>query len=201
MTLPFEKTFGGMAIGFRLLSPSDSAALVDFYEHLSRETRMKRFQVDTSRVSPERVQEHARSLCELVPHQHVAVVASHQGALVGVARFAREKSRYNVAEMAVVVRDDYQNMGIGSQLMELARELAVADGIEHFYALVLASNQRLLNFLKRVSLHIETHSSQGQTEVFARISPSAGPLPPPEEVHPGELRPDRSFFKKMFDWV
>jgi GNAT superfamily N-acetyltransferase len=53
------------------------------------------------------------------------------------------------AEVAFVVREDFQGMGIASYLLKKLAEIAITNGYKGFYATVLPENKAMLNvFLK-----------------------------------------------------
>jgi acetate---CoA ligase (ADP-forming) len=65
------------------------------------------------------------------------------------------------AEMALVVDDAYQGLGLGSVLIEHLGEAASEAGISTFEAEVLASNADMLEVLRNLDLPIETSLSAG----------------------------------------
>jgi acetyl coenzyme A synthetase (ADP forming)-like protein len=65
------------------------------------------------------------------------------------------------AEMALVVDDSHQGLGLGSVLIEHLGEAAANAGITTFEADVLASNSDMLEVLRNLDLPIETSLSSG----------------------------------------
>ena len=60
--------------------------------------------------------------------------------IVAVARYIRLPESREVAELAIVVNDDYQGQGMGAELVERLARAAVARGVTRFRATMLADN-------------------------------------------------------------
>lgn len=167
-------TPSGQPIELRLIQSQDAGLLVDLFHHLSPETKRLRFHLYMERFPEERVWREAITLSSLDPQRHVAVVAvitetDGEEHAVGVARFARDTFTATEAEIAVVVRDDFQRKGLGrilvTKLAEKAREL----GITHFAGWVMVENVSLMRLIKKLEVKIETQIVQGQQRVRVAI--------------------------------
>jgi GNAT superfamily N-acetyltransferase len=89
---------------------------------------------------------------------------------VGVARFARSSPISNEAEVAVVVRDDFQRKGLGKYLLMVLAEKAREIGIEYFTAWVMSENIRLMKLIKGMELkNIESETRYGETKIKVPI--------------------------------
>ena len=90
-------------------------------------------------------------------HIRFAIVAEINGddgaEIVGVGRFDVNEPR--VAEAAVVVRDDYQHVGLGTALLDRMREIGRGAGLDAFRAEILVENTRMIDILKAQDLDIE----------------------------------------------
>jgi N-acetylglutamate synthase-like GNAT family acetyltransferase len=62
--------------------------------------------------------------------------------------YARLTERRDAAEFAVTVIDDWQRPGLGTLLLEVVSARARGQGITTFTALMLASNQEMIDALK-----------------------------------------------------
>jgi ribosomal protein S18 acetylase RimI-like enzyme len=65
------------------------------------------------------------------------------------------------AEAAIAVRDEYQNHGIGTELMSYLTYLAKRQGLTSFTADVLVENQPMLHLFEKVGFDIERRSEEG----------------------------------------
>ena len=86
------------------------------------------------------------------------------------------------AEMALVVDDAFQGLGLGSVLIEHLGEAAAEAGISTFEAEVLASNADMLEVLRNLDLPIQTSLSAGVVHEEFPTSPT------PEAIESFERR-------------
>ncbi|MBP7936563.1 MAG: GNAT family N-acetyltransferase [Phycisphaerae bacterium] len=88
--------------------------------------------------------------------------------VIGVGRYMTDAAKRS-AEMAFVVRDDYQRKGLGSFLFKRLVELAQAQGLRKFHAEVLAENSGMLKIFHRSGLKVETTTEEGVVGVDMQI--------------------------------
>jgi GNAT superfamily N-acetyltransferase len=166
----------GQVVKLRLIQKQDAALLVDLFHHLSPETRRLRFNLYTEKLPEERIWREAIALSDLNPQQHVAVVATIMDEVgeeraIGVARFARATLQDTEAEVAVVVRDDFQRKGLGRQLLNTLALKARELGIAYFSAWVMSENIRLMKLIKSMELkNVESEIRHGQRKIRVPIS-------------------------------
>lgn len=139
----------GARVRIRPIRPDDEAGLVDLYGRLSAHAAYQRFFSVMRRLPPD----WARFLANVDYRRRFALVAERvdargPGALVAVARY-EPCAEPDVAEVAFVVQDDWQNRGLGTLLLADLLRAAAANGIERFRAWVLADNRRMLDMLAR----------------------------------------------------
>lgn len=77
------------------------------------------------------------------------------------------------AEMALVVDDAFQGLGLGSILIEHLGEAAAEAGISTFEAEVLASNSGMLDVLRNLDLPLQRSLSAGEVHAEFPTSPTA----------------------------
>ncbi len=176
MSLPhtFTGKDGRKAI-IRRIQPNDTALLVDMWHHLSDETKRLRFHAHPKNLPDDELWKRAMALAKLDPARQVAVVAVIQDDdgehAVGVARLSRATPSDTLAETAVVVRDDYQQIGLGTHLLHNLAEIARAMGITKFEAWVLAENRPVMEIIRRFGFPIGMDTRQGETHVVLDIDP------------------------------
>ncbi len=159
----------GSWVLIRPIAPEDRELLRTGFERLSDKSRYMRFQAPMSALSDEQL----AYLTDVDHHDHEALVALDPatGHAVGVARFVRVSD--DVAECAVVVADDWQGRGLGTELLDQLVERAHDEGVERFTALVLAENADALRLLERLGDTVQrSYGSQVELEIA---------LPPPRE--------------------
>jgi GNAT superfamily N-acetyltransferase len=124
---------------------SDRMLLLCGFERLSPESRYRRFLAPMPQLSEAMV----RHLIEVDHHDHEAIIAldEESGEGIGVVRYFRITERRDAAEFAVTVIDDWQRRGLGTLLLEVLSARAREEGITTFTALMLASNQEMMEVL------------------------------------------------------
>jgi GNAT superfamily N-acetyltransferase len=138
----------GSRVRIRQGHSSDRALLLRAFERLSPESRYRRFLAPR----PELTEDMVRYLTEIDHHEHEAMIAldERSGEGVGVARYVRDADRHEVAEVAVTVVDDWQGRGLGTVLLEVIGARAREEGVTTFTALLLATNEEMLDMFKRL---------------------------------------------------
>jgi RimJ/RimL family protein N-acetyltransferase len=143
----------GRAVVLRPIDPADAPRLMRLHEHLSTEAQYFRFFGPKPHLS----QAEAEYLANVDFHERFAIVAEvredDDKEIVGVGRFDVNEPR--VAEAAVVVRDDYQHVGLGTAILDRMREIGRGAGLKAFRAEVLAENTRMLDILEANGLDVE----------------------------------------------
>jgi len=92
--------------------------------------------------------------------------------VVAVGRYMTDATKTS-AEMAFVVRDDYQRKGLGTILFERLLEIGNANGIYNFQADVLSENSGMLKIFHRSGMNIQTSIDEGVVRVI--MSPGDQP--------------------------
>src|SRR5699024_1514154 len=130
----------GTRIRLRPILPEDKDNLRSAMTRLSAEARYRRFMSTIAELSPQRL----RYLTEIDYEDHFALTAlaldREPPPGIGFARYIRDPDKPHVAEPAIKVVDAYQGRGLGSLLLEYIMRDALANGITHFRATLLADN-------------------------------------------------------------
>ena len=125
----------GRIVHVRPVTEGDKDALSALYGRTSPQTRYLRF--FSAGISID------REVQRLMPgDDHVALLAEHDGLVVGVASY--EVLSGDRAEMAILVDDAWQGDGIGSLLIEHLTAVARRAGIQELVGDVLATNVSML---------------------------------------------------------
>ncbi len=158
----------------RPISSDDKAALAAAFERLSPESRYRRFFAPLERLNSRDL----AYLTEVDHHDHEALVAVEpQGDwIVGVARYVRSEDPVE-AEVAVVVADPWQGLGVGSALLERLVERAREEGIRQFLAIVLSDNEEALEMFRNLAPDGSwiRRGGSGESEMLIEL-PEAGAL-------------------------
>ncbi|MGA3148705.1 MAG: GNAT family N-acetyltransferase [Acidimicrobiales bacterium] len=158
----------------RPLQLSDRHELAIGYEHLSAEARRRRFFTAPSRLSEADLE----YLTDLDYRDHFAWAAfaiDERGQPgIGVARYIRDPTQPDQAEVAVTVLDDYQHRGLGTLLLEMLADHARDNGITTFVSHILWDNREILETLAAAGARIEPEEP-GVARVAIEIPPHESP--------------------------
>jgi acyl-CoA hydrolase/GNAT superfamily N-acetyltransferase len=137
----------GKTVEFRPLLPSDEFAYRNFFYSLQEKTIYFRFFYKMKLFSHEVVQ---RQWASVDYRKNMSLIGLVQKAghkeIMAIGSYADDGDQ---AEVAFVVREDYQNMGVASRLLELLESIARENGYSGFNATVLAENSAMIQVFKR----------------------------------------------------
>ena len=162
----------GLLVGLRPVHPEDKGVLLEGFGRLSEETRYQRFLAPMDRLTERQV----RYLTELDQVNHFAWAAGFlepdgQETGVALARYVRTFTDPCVAEIAVVVADEYQGRGLGSLLLDGLALVAMDHGIEEFTGFLLGDNHPMLRIFEHLGAVVHDDSPG--------VMRADLPLPPP----------------------
>lgn len=160
----FRTTSKGVPILLRPVKISDEPLLKDFFNFLSDQTLYRRFISMRKDIPHERLQEFV-----VIDYTKEMVILAtiREGEIekvVGVGQYGiNEENR--TAEIALVVRDEDQNKGIGWELLSYLTYLAKREGLLGFTAEVLVENKPMLHLFEKMGFDIQKKVSQGVYEL------------------------------------
>jgi GNAT superfamily N-acetyltransferase len=93
--------------------------------------------------------------------------------LVGVARYERYPGT-SEAEVAFVVRDDYQHLGLGHRLFSSLAGAAWSRGVRTFTAETLCRNRDMMSVFRHSGFPMTSSVSAGEFSVRLSIDPRDG---------------------------
>ncbi|MBS3817687.1 MAG: GNAT family N-acetyltransferase [Candidatus Thermoplasmatota archaeon] len=147
---------------FRPMKATDDELLKDLFYSLSDESRYKRFMSARKDMPHERRQE----FVQINYNKEMALVVidteiegPHR--MVGVGDY-RIKEGQNVAEVSLMIRDEYQNKGIGTALLEYLTMIAQDRGLYGFTAEVLADNRKMIHVFEKMGYDIDKRREGGE---------------------------------------
>jgi acyl-CoA hydrolase/GNAT superfamily N-acetyltransferase len=150
----------GILVSFRSIQPTDEPNMRDLLYDLSQETVYYRFMSRQKRFSHRQIHD----FVYIYHRKDVAIVGTVPEAsgdeIVAVGRyFLNEKN--NKAEVAFVIRDDWQNMGLGKFLFSHLIAIARRNGIAGFTAEVLRDNRRMQNIFNHSGYKVKSVVEEG----------------------------------------
>ncbi len=148
------------AVSFRPLLPSDEFAYRNFFYSLQEETILRRFFFQMELFTHEVAQQ-----------QWSQIDYRKNMTLIGLMRRGGDKEIIAVgsygegdgvnAEAAFVIREDFQNMGIASYLLDELEKIAIENGYKGFAASVLKENSVMIHVFKKRYPHARVTLSPG----------------------------------------
>jgi RimJ/RimL family protein N-acetyltransferase len=150
----------GRELLFRPVKITDEPLLKEFFYSLSDTTIYKRFFAKRKDMPHEVLQKY--SVIDYTEEMVVVAVLAD-----GTRETAVAMGQYKIteethtADAAIVVRDDYQGMGIGTELSKYLVYLARRSGLVAFTADVLHENEAMLHIFEKSGFGIERTSESG----------------------------------------
>jgi acetyltransferase len=131
-------------VHLRPVREDDAPRFAEFFDTLSSDTIYNRFLAPLARLDDARL----RALTHIEPATECALAAcldeDGRERLVGVGRFRRVSQ--DVAEIAVLVGDPWQRLGVGRMLLRQLTRIARGLGLKWFDSTIDPGNLRLLRF-------------------------------------------------------
>lgn len=165
-------TRSGQRVCIRHIVPRDAELLVDLNRRLSPRTKWLRF-FSTVGIPEERLWDEATRLSDLDPAISAALIGTieRDGAeeAVAVARMIRDQPLGDTAEVAIVVRDDFQREGIGRVIFDLLVQLALVQDIKRLYAITLPENLGMQRLARGVGLPVSVRIHDGEMTITIHL--------------------------------
>jgi acetyltransferase len=145
------KTTKGVEILFRPIRPEDEPMMVKFHETLSDESVYTRF-FHMEKLSTRVAHERLIRKCFIDYDQEIALVAervapdSGQNEIVAVGRLSKARSSKE-AEVAVLVSDQYQGQGVGTELLRRLIDVAREENLREIVVHILIQNLAMCDVL------------------------------------------------------
>ncbi len=150
----------GTEIYFRPIHPTDEPLMRDLLYNLSQETLYYRFMSHNQHFGQREIQNFV-----YVDHRKdVAIVGTlpeaHGDDIVAVGRYYLDE-RTNLAEVAFVIRDEWQHKGLGTFMFKHLITLAKASGITGFTAEVLRDNKAMQSIFNHSGYKVKSVVEEG----------------------------------------
>ncbi len=144
----------GQEVLLRPIKPEDEPMWLEWFQSLSEESiRYRFFQMLKDTPHEVRVR-----YCNVDYDREVAMVAemveNGKRKILGVTRLSVESDGRH-GEMAFIVSDYWQGLGLGTKLVDYTLDIAKEKGVEDVYAIMLQDNYRALSLTKKMGFNIE----------------------------------------------
>jgi acetyltransferase len=154
----------------RPIQSEDAKHLKATFLRLSSQSIYFRFMAHKKELTDEE----AQHLANVDYRTHMAFVAlieeDGKPVIVGVSRYALfDLSKPDMAESAVVVRDDCQHRGIGRLLLWRLVDYARLQGVRYLRGIILPENLRMVELIKKGGLPFEKRFVDGYFQITIDI--------------------------------
>jgi len=156
----------GRHVDIRPISASDADALVRFHEQLTAETTRLRFFVTHPHLTAEEVWR----FTHVDDRERAALVALDGVDIVAVGRYERLTGTDD-AEVAFVVADAWQGLGIGTHLLDRLTRRARTQGITRLVADTLGENRRMRAVFRHANRITGFSTEAGVVHVVMNLDP------------------------------
>ncbi|MFO7916340.1 MAG: GNAT family N-acetyltransferase [Candidatus Krumholzibacteriales bacterium] len=163
------KKFGDTEVFFRPVKPTDESMQREFFYSLSDESVYYRFFNIVKTMPHEKIQ----PLVNIDYREEMAIVGltgkPEMQEMIAIGRYNLDPAD-NLADIAFLVRDDWQGMGIGAHLMKVLADIARERKISGFKADVLAENRKMLSVFHNCGYPVKTKLENGSYSVMIDIT-------------------------------
>jgi acyl-CoA hydrolase/RimJ/RimL family protein N-acetyltransferase len=151
----FKTSNSGLKILLRPVRISDEPLVKDFFYSLSEGTMHKRF-MQAQRSMPHEVLQESFVVIDYSKEMVIlSILQQNQKEIItGLAQFTSNEGSHT-AEVAIVIKDEYQNQGIGTELLTHLTYIAKRQGLLGFSADVLKDNRAMLHLFEKIGFNIE----------------------------------------------
>jgi GNAT superfamily N-acetyltransferase len=166
VTAAEERPVNGPGPLIRPMTRADRPALANFPDRVSAASAIFRFHGSLTVLTDQTLD----LLLDLVDGQREAITAVDDRGIAGVARFARDDLDPAVAEVAILVADEWQHRGLARQLLRPLAERAWSAGIERFRAEIQADNAVARRFFLGLTPTARERHRNGDVVVLINVA-------------------------------
>jgi acetyltransferase len=166
----------GVAVILRPIRPEDEPLMVKFHEALSERSVFLRY-FQWSKLSQRTAHDRLRRICFIDYDREMALVADHTSSETGeheilaVGRLSKLHGR-STAEMALLVRDEYQRLGLGVELLRRLIQVARDEHLDSMQAYLLRENVEMRGLVEKLGFRVEPADETGVHPAFLNLKES-----------------------------
>jgi acetyltransferase len=150
---------GGEEVQIRPIRPEDEPLMVKFHQKLSERTVYMRY-FQPLKLSQRTAHERLTRICFVDYNREMALVAVRRGddgepEIIAVGRLSKLHGREE-AEIAALVRDEFQGKGLGTELYRRLLDVARSEKLHKVTANMLAENREMSAVCKKLGFKMKT---------------------------------------------
>ena len=160
----YRTTRAGVEIFMRPVKISDEPLLKDFFYSLSDKSLYRRFMSPRKDMPHQQLQDFV-----IIDYSKAMVIVASvktgdKEEVVGIGQYGISETSHT-AEVAFVVSDDYQDKGIGTELLSYLTYLAKRNGLLGFTAETLMENRSMLRVFEKMGYDMQKGGGGGVYEL------------------------------------
>ncbi|MBN2039684.1 MAG: GNAT family N-acetyltransferase [Spirochaetes bacterium] len=163
----------GLDIKVRPIKPSDEDLMRRLYYNFSDEAIYRRYFVPKPVMPHDEMQEYVNIDYEKTISVVAIVKKKNTEIIIGEARYAYDKHS-DIYEMAFLVDEQYQSIGVATFLLEVLIKTACERGIKKIRALVLHSNKAMQKVAKKLQVKLTETSEDNYIVMDFDLTQQAG---------------------------
>ena len=158
-----KTTRTGLRVLLRPVRITDEAMLKSFFYSLSDKSMYTRFMSARKDMPHERLQEY--TVIDYTREMVILAVTEQPAEeVVGLAEYYMDED-YLTANVAFTVRDEFQNKGVGTELLNYIVHLARREGLHALTAEVLIENRPMMRVFEKLKLPMDVHTGEHVIEL------------------------------------
>lgn len=153
-------------VTIRPIRPEDEPLMVKFHESLSDQTVYLRY-FDPLKLSQRISHDRLARICFIDYDREMVLIAQHpEDGIIAASRMSKLQST-NVADFTIVISDEFQGHGLGSELVRRQIEIARQEGITRIVSFLLPDHDNMRHIFEKFGFVItqEEGSSMSQAEL------------------------------------
>ncbi|MBF0378402.1 MAG: GNAT family N-acetyltransferase [Desulfamplus sp.] len=162
---------GGITVRFRAIKPSDEESMRRFFYRCSDEIIFYRFFYSIKTMSHDKMQEYVN----VDYSKEFSIVGLTGNAedeqIVAEARFVKDE-RTSYGDIAFLIEEAYQGVGIGSYMLNLLISVAREHEIKGFSAEVISDNQPMIKVFEKANLPLDARLENGVYKIKMHFKPT-----------------------------
>lgn len=152
---------GGLEVRFRAIKPSDEEEMRRLFYRFSDQAVYYRYFSPIKTMPHARMQEYVNVDCNSTISIVGLVGEQPEEHVIAEARYVKHKSRPAYADLAFVVDEKVQGVGVATYLYRMLARLAKERGLKGFTADVLASNKGMMKVFEKGGFPFQANMEQG----------------------------------------
>jgi acetyltransferase len=154
----------GDSIIIRPIRPEDEPLMVEFHQKLSERTVYLRY-FQPLKLSQRVAHERLRRICFTDYDREMVLLGEHRGngetpQVVAVGRLSKLHRR-DEAELAVLIHDRFQHLGIGAELFRRLIAIARKENLRRLHSTILAENREMRAICQKLGFRMQADLEDG----------------------------------------